>query len=66
MKLRLQNVGVMNDIQVEIKKRNDVDVVTGKLAAVNVQAFVRKITICLSARLAAVSNLYRENLHNEK
>jgi hypothetical protein len=56
----------MNDIQEEIKKRNDVDAVTGKLAAVNVQAFVWKITICLSARLAAVSDLYRENLHNEK
>jgi hypothetical protein len=51
----------MNDIQEEIKKRNEVDAVTGKLAA-----FVRKITICLSARVAAVSDLYRENLHNEK
>jgi len=56
----------MNDIQEEIKKRNDVDAVTGKPAAANVQAFVWKITICLNARLAAVSDLYRENLHNEK
>jgi hypothetical protein len=56
----------MNDIQEEIKKRNDVDAVTGKLAAVNVQDFVWKITICLSARLALVSDHYRENLRNEK
>jgi hypothetical protein len=54
----------MNDIQEEIKKRNDVDAETGKLAAVNVQAFVWKITIRLSARLAAVSNLCTEDLHN--
>jgi hypothetical protein len=56
----------MNDIQEEIKKRNDVDAVTGKLAAANVQAFVWKITICLSARLAVVSDLYSKNLHDEK
>jgi hypothetical protein len=38
--------------------------VTGKLAGVNVQDFVWKITICLNARLAAVSNLCTENPHN--
>jgi hypothetical protein len=56
----------MNDIQEEIKKRNDVDAVTGKLAAVNAQAFLWKITICLSARLAVVLDLCMENLHNEQ